>query len=195
MREARLCPFLDSVEDSPLMQSSQLRSLLRSGLGTQHAPFLHRAENDIFYAALPAGEGCLFMGPMCSQRLSPGKRRSTYLAMGIDSDSARILPVFTLTEIRNMVLLTNSVLQNGNLNNEELIHLNRIITQNKTGLLTDQTRFILKEEEQNDDAAYRHSYHEERLLMHAVREGRTEDAIRLVDVTAPLRCHKTAHPL
>lgn len=44
----------------------------------------------------------------------------------------------------------------------------------------EQTRYVLKEEEENDDSAYRHTYYEEQLLMEAVKEGRTEDAVRIV---------------
>lgn len=51
----------------------------------------------------------------------------------------------------------------------------------ETHIRTEQTRFILKEEAENDDHAYRHSYFEEQLLMQAIREGRSEDAITLAE--------------
>lgn len=173
--------FFDSIQDSILVQSPQLRETLRSHMGSQHAPYLHPGQDGVFYAVLHAGEGLLYMGPMCSERLTPGKRRQMYNTYGIDSEKARVLPVFSRPEIRNMVLLTNSALRNGNLQHEELLHLNQIIRQNETGILSEQTQFLLKEEAENDDASYRHSYHEERLLMHAIREGRTEDAVRLAE--------------
>ncbi len=142
--------FFDSVQDSVLMQSPQLREMLRGHMGSQHAPYLHPGQHGVFYAVLHAGEGLLYMGPMCSERLTPGKRRQMYSTYGIDSEKARVLPVFSRPEIRNMVLLTNSALRNGNLKHEELLHLNQIISQNETGILSEQTQFVLKEEAEND---------------------------------------------
>ena len=176
-----LIPFFDSVQDSPLLQSATLRDTLRAGIRAQTAPYLYKEKNGIFFAALHAGEGCLYMGPMCSEKRSALSRRQLYQSYGIDAASARSLPSFTLSEIRNMILLTNSALENGNLENEELMHLNEIISTGEKNFYTEQTHFVLREEAENDDAAFRHSYHEERLLMQAIREGRTEDAIRLAE--------------
>jgi AraC-like DNA-binding protein len=176
-----LVAFFDSIQDSPLMQCARVRDALRSGIAGQSAPFLLREKDGIYFAALHAGEGFLYMGPMCSERLSASKRRQMCTRYGIEHEEARLLPCFTLPEIRNMILLTNSALKNGNLENEELMQLNQLISLSERGIRTDQVQFVLKEEAENDDASYRHSYHEEQLLMQAIREGRTEDAIRLAE--------------
>ena len=78
-----------------------------------------------------------------------------------------------------IILLTNTVLENAGLGNEELLQLNRIIRHDELQHKQEQTKFVMKEEEEDDDEAFRHSYHEEQLVLQAVREGRTEDAIRL----------------
>lgn len=179
--DGSLVAFFDSIQDSPLMQCARVRDALRSGIAGQSAPFLLREKDGVYFAALHAGDGALYMGPMCSERLSASKRRQMCTLYGIEHEEARLLPCFTLPEIRNMILLTNSALKNGNLENEELIQLNRLINQSEQSLRTEQVQFVLKEEEENDDASYRHSYHEEQLLMQAIREGRTEDAIRLAE--------------
>lgn len=179
--DGSLVAFFDSIQDSPLMQCARVRGALRSGIAGQRAPFLLREKDGVYFAALHAGEGFLYMGPMCSERLSASKRRQMYSFYGIEYDEARLLPCFALPEIRNMILLTNSALKNGNLENEELMQLNRLINQSERGVRTEQVQFVLKEEAENDDASYRHGYHEEQLLMQAIREGRTEDAIRLAE--------------
>lgn len=163
------------------MQCARIRDALRVGIAGQKAPFLLKEKNGVFFAALHAGEGFLYMGPMCSEQLRGAKRRQMYAHYGIECEEARYLPCFALPEIRNMILLTNSVLKNGNLENEELMQLNRLINQSERGVRTEQVQFVLKEEAENDDASYRHGYHEEQLLMQAIREGRTEDAIRLAE--------------
>ena len=179
--DGSLVAFFDSIQDSPLMQCARVRDALRSGIAGQSAPFLLREKDGVYFAALHAGEGFLYMGPMCSERLSASKRRQMCTLYGIEHEEARLLPCFTLPEIRNMILLTNSALKNGNLENEELMQLNQLISLSERGIRTDQVQFVLKEEAENDDASYRHSYHEEQLLMQAIREGRTEDAIRLAE--------------
>ena len=179
--DGSLVAFFDSIKDSPLMQCGRIRDALRSGIAGQRAPFLLKEKNGVFFAALHAGDGALYMGPMCSERLNTSKRRQMYALYGIENEDAKYLPRFALPEIRNMILLTNSALKNGNLENEELMQLNRLISQSEQNLRTEQVQFVLKEEEENDDAAYRHGYHEEQLLMQAIREGRTEDAIRLAE--------------
>ena len=179
--DGSLVAFFDSVQDSPLMQSVPLRDMLRTGIAGQKAPYLNKEKNGVFFAALHAGEGYLYMGPMCSEKRSAMKRRQLYESYGIDASSARSFPSFSLSEIRNMILLTNSALKNGNLENEELMHLNQIISVGEKNFYTEQVSFVLKEEAENDDIAFRHSYYEERLLMQAIREGRAEDAIRLAE--------------
>lgn len=179
--DGTLIAFFDSVQDSPLMHSAELRNTLRAGIAGQKAPYLYKEKYGVFFAALHAEEGYLYMGPMCSEKRNALNRRQLYESYGIDAASARSLPSFTLSEIRNMILLTNSTLKNGNLENEELMHLNEIISHGEKKLYTEQVSFVLKEEAENDDIAFRHSYYEERLLMQAIREGRAEDAIRLAE--------------
>ena len=179
--DGSLVAFFESIMDSPLMQCERIRDALRSGISGQRAPFLLKEKNGVFFAALHAVDGFLYIGPMCSERLNASKRRQMYALYGIESEDAKYLPRFALPEIRNIVLLTNSALKNGNLENEELMQLNRLISQSEQSFRAEQVQFVLREEEENDDAAYRHGYHEEQLLMEAIREGRTEDAIRLAE--------------
>ena len=176
-----LTPFFDTVDESPLMQSERLRALMRQGTAAQSAPFLRRSSYECYFAGLRSGEGFLYMGPMAHERLSASRRRQMYRAYGIDSPGLKVLPVFTLPEIRNMILLTNTVLENNSLENEDLLQLNRIIKASESMDKREQTQFVLREEEENDDNSYRHSYHEEQLLLQSIREGRTQDAIRLAE--------------
>lgn len=182
--------FFDNSMESPLMQSSELRSILREGTSAQSGIYLWRDPFDCFYAGLHVDSssaddslpdtGCyLFMGPMAHQRLTAHQRHQMYHAFNIDTEDLPTLPVFTLPEIRNMALLANTVLENASLENEELLQLNRIINREEGQLKRDQTAFNLREEETDDEGACRHSYHEEQLVLQAVREGRAQDAIRI----------------
>ena len=156
--DGSLTAFFDSTPDSPLMQSQKLRQLMRDGILGQSGPFLRSNQFDCYFAGLRADDGFLYMGPMSHTRLSQSKLRQMAKAYGIGSEDLRVLPVFTLPEIRNMILLTNTVLANTSLENEELLQLNRIISRNERQDKREQTHFVLKEEEEDDDAAVRHSY-------------------------------------
>ncbi len=182
--------FFDNSIESPLMQSSELRSILREGTSAQSGIYLWRDPFDCFYAGLHVDSSSaddslpntccyLFMGPMAHQRLTAHQRHQMYHAFNIDTEDLPTLPVFTLPEIRNMALLANTVLENASLENEELLQLNRIINREEGQLKRDQTAFNLREEETDDEGACRHSYHEEQLVLQAIREGRAQDAIRI----------------
>lgn len=182
--------FFDNSMESPLMHSSELRSILREGTSAQSGIYLWRDPFDCFYAGLHVDSSSaddslpntccyLFMGPMAHQRLTAHQRHQMYHAFNIDTEDLPTLPVFTLPEIRNMALLANTVLENASLENEELLQLNRIINREEGQLKRDQTAFNLREEETDDEGACRHSYHEEQLVLQAIREGRAQDAIRI----------------
>lgn len=178
--DGALIPFFDLV-DSPLLHASELRRSLREGAAAQSAPYLQKDEFDCYYACLRAEGGFLMMGPMPHQRLSTSRRKQMFRHYGIDEEGVRILRIFTLPEIRDMILLTNTVLENASLENEELLQLNRIISHDQRQVHREQVRQVLKEEEENDDDAIRHSYREEQMLMQAIREGRAADAVRLAE--------------
>ena len=178
--DGSLTPFFDLV-DSPLLHAPELRRSLREGALAQSAPLLQKDEFDCYYACLRAEGGFLMMGPMPHQRLSASRRKQMFQHYGIDEEGVRVLRVFTLPEIRDMILLTNTVLENASLENEELLQLNRIISHDQRQVHREQVRQVLKEEEENDDEAIRHGYREEQMLMQAIREGRAADAVRLAE--------------
>ena len=179
--DGTLTAFFENTAESPLMQSANLRRILREGAEQQEAPFLRKNKYDGYFAAIRADGGFLYMGPMHHLRLNAAQRRQMFRSYGIETDGIPIRTIFTLPEMRDMILLTNTVLENNSLENEELLQLNRIINRNDLAVKQEQTRQLLAEEEENDDSAFRHSYHEEQLLMQAIREGRAADAVRLAE--------------
>ena len=118
---------------------------------------------------------------MSSEKLSAAKRAQYYRDHGILGDDVCALRTFTHREIIDIIMLLASVIQGVALDDEELLHAKSLISDNSRAYKTDQLNFILNEEEENDDGAWRHSYHEEQLLMQAVREGRTRDAVRIAE--------------
>ena len=179
--DGELLPFSGMVEDSPLMKSEELRTILRAGVSAMKGPYIYQGVNECYFASLHAGADILYLGPMCHMKLNTVKRRQMARAYRIESEDLREFPAFTLPEIRNMVLLTSVVLDNTNIEDEELLHLNRLINDSGSTEKQEEVRFLLKEEGENDNDAIRHSYHEEQQLMSAIREGRTAEAIAIAE--------------
>ena len=174
-----LVAFFDTTDTSPLMQSDALRTELRGSIQSQDAPYLYRDPDDIYFAAIHADEGYLYLGPMCSSRLRATDVRRMYSMYSITTQDLRTYPVFTGTEVRNIVLLTNSMLENINLQNEELMQLNRIIHSNESRDMRERTEEDLRNDEFYDELQYKHTYQEEVLVNDAIRNGDADEAIRL----------------
>lgn len=179
--DGTLTAFFDSAGDSPLLHSEQLRSDLKKGLEGRKAPCLQSGEAGTYFAAIRYKEGIVYMGPMCHEKLTKTGLKQMLRSYGAKTEDVRMRPLFTLPEIRNMILITNSMLDNSPLENEELLQLNRIVNAGDQNLKRDQEKFLLHEEEENEDTACRHSYHEEQLLMQAIREGLPADAVRYAE--------------
>ena len=179
--DGTLTPFFDILSLSPLTQSDTLRRILREGAQMQKAPFLYTDEQEYYFAGIRAEEGFLYMGPMCHKKLKGAALARMYNSYGISGGDYQTLPVFTLPQIRDMLLLTNMIVDDSSLGDEEVLTINHILERDENGIQKEKTLQTLKEEEEDDSAAYRHSYQEEQLLMQAVREGQPETAVRYAE--------------
>ena len=178
--DGTLFSFYDTDEFSPVLQSPALRESLKSRSTAQDFPVLFQDEFHCFFACIREPEGFLYMGPMCHEKLEHYRTRQMFLKYGIDLAGLPALPAFSLPEISNMVLLACHTLRQS-LPEGNLLEKNQIISEDLDILREDQVRFLMNEEEKNDDNAVRHSYHEEQLLLQAVREGRGEEAVKLAE--------------
>ena len=180
-QDGHLTAFFHDTHDSLLIQDSALREELRIRAASEAGPYLFRDSDNVCYAALQYRSGWLYVGPMSSERLGPAKRLQYYRSHGITTDDVRPLRAFTLREIMDIVTLLASVIQGISFEDGGLLDAKTLSAEAEQAHKQDQVNFVLNEEEENDDGAWRHSYYEERLLMQAVREGRTRDAVRIAE--------------
>ena len=175
--------WFESTQDSPLLQAPALRESLKRGL--KEGTYVWKGDFGEFYAAYPVREGTLYLGPLCSQRLRSADSRRFYQSFQIDPDGARILPGLAPAQIRDRIFLMLYFLQNAGDLCVDARQMEGAIQGQLQGemkaLQEEQISFVLQEEEENDALARRHSYQEEQLLMAAVREGRGEDVIPLME--------------
>ena len=180
-QDGQLTAFFDDTHDSLLMQDQSLREELRTRAASEAGPYMFKDSYNVCYAALQYRSGWLYVGPMCSEKLNPAKRRQYFRSHGIVSEDVRPLRAFTLREIVDITMLLASVIQGTALEDGELLGTKSLAPEPEPKRKQEQLNFVLNEEEENDDGAWRHSYHEEQLLMQAVREGRTRDAVRIAE--------------
>ena len=196
-QDGQLTAFFNDTHDSILMHDQKLREELRNRVASESGPYMLKDSYNICFAALQYRSGWLYIGPMSSERLSPTKRRQYLHNHGIVSDDARPLRAFTFREIKNIIMLLASVIQGVSFDDVDFFGAKNLAPEVEHKRKQEQLNFVLNEEEENDDGAWRHSYHEEQLLMQAVREGRTWDAVRIaenMDADAGrLSVHEPAH--
>ena len=180
-QDGQLTAFFNDTHDSPLMHDQSLREELRGRVASESGPYLLKDSYHVCYAALQYRSGWLYIGPMSSEKLSPAKRRQYIRSHGVVSDEIRPFRTFTLREIKDIVTLLASTVQGIPFGDGELFGEKGSVQDAEPARMRDQLNFVLNEEEENDEGAWRHSYHEEQLLMQAVREGRTRDAVRIAE--------------
>ena len=174
-----LTAFFDSVEDSPLMTDPDLLMRLRAGAEANAAPFLYRDDYQAFFGVIAHENGWLYLGPMCNSRLDPLRRGQFYRSHGVTSKEPRALRYFSLQQIKDVMILTATLLLGREVPEEELALYNPVSVSSEQELQKERHASLRSEETARDEEAYRHTYHEEQQVMLAVREGRYEDAVKL----------------
>ena len=186
--EGVLSAYFHSTNDSPLMQSESLRQTLKEGADSKPGSYLLKGNYNCWFSSVKTASAYVYIGPMCAEKLSSLKKKQMLRSYGASEEEGRQLPLFTLPEIRDIVLFVNSMVNEPDENDRILLSLDglgNVVLSEEKQIRYEQTRGIIREEEEDEDNAYRHSYQEEQLLMQAVREGRAEDAVRLAENMDP----------
>ncbi len=166
--------------DNPIMVSQALRDKLRAGAADRDYPFIIKDAFEVYFACIRAEGLYCYLGPLSVVRQDKTAERRFYMHYGIDPADVRSLRFFTLQEILYIVELADQILNQRVYEETELLFRNKLTTLDRMVQEREQAIFLLHEEDENeDDSTWRHTYREERHFMDAVREGRTEDALRL----------------
>ena len=176
-----LTSFGAPKELSPLMVSSSLRERLKEKLEENNIPVLVSDEFKCFYTCCSCKDFLLYIGPMCHEKPDPIHRKDMYRHYGINMEGLPELPAFSMLEITSMVILTCYTI-GAPVSRDELLRHNHILSEEQVQRVhREQIRYLLNEEEDDDDKSIRHSYHEEQLVLQAIREGRGVDAVQLAE--------------
>ena len=174
-----LTAFFDSSADSPLVNDKKLREILRDGASERPSPYIYKDDLDIYYAVIRYQDCWLYLGPMGSVKLSEYQQRQYFHSHGVTTEFTHRILIFSLQEIVDLTLLASSLVAGDIWDDEDISYSESFGVPMLCNRRNEQTRFLLREEEENDENAYRHSFNDEMLLMQAIREGRSKDAVRL----------------
>ena len=174
-----LTPFFESSADSALVNDETLRNILRDGASELPSPYIYKDDSGVYYSVLRCQDGCLYLGPMGSVKLSVYQQTQYFRSHGVTAERPHRILTFSLQEIIDLTLLLSSLAAGDIWGEEDIRYSESFNLPTFHKKKNEQTRYLLQEEEENDEGAFRHSFNDEMLLMQAVREGRPDDAVRL----------------
>lgn len=79
-------------------------------------------------------------------------------------------------------MLAASLFLNTVYEDQDITYLSRFSKKNEHLEKAEQSDYLLKEEFENEDNVYRHTYYEEQMLMQAIRNGEGEKAVQIADI-------------
>ncbi len=168
-------------DDNPAAGCDKLREKLKAGADGQLVPFIRVDDFGVFFACFHGeGDEYYYVGPLSMAKLSPVDLRSFYMSYEIQPEDVRSLQVRTLQEILCAVELMGEMILGQVWEDEELLEANHIAGKSQDFINRDRTVFLLEEEYRDDTGeSPHHTYRQERGVVDAIREGRTEDALNL----------------
>lgn len=164
---------------NPFQENVEFRESLRKAADEQDVPLIFLDSHDIVFACIRQDVGMesdayFMVGPIALKEKSRVELHYYYRDYGMERGTERPLPVFHFTKILELVELAAGILTEVPYTHEQLIKGNHFDSYLVQILEEEQKKFAVD----HDDLPH-HTYEEERRLLNAVREGRTEDAVNL----------------
>jgi len=172
----KLISFQEGEGGNPLYQCGSLREDLTGHADWQDAPYIWKDAYQVYFACVKTGQGYYLLGPMGTEKFNRAARHLFYREYGIAEHMEKNLRQFSLMEVLQFVCLIAQIVSGAEYTDQELVDANHLSLVSKAEENTEQVKFTIQSE---DEDFYRHSYQEERELLHMVREGKIEEAVRL----------------
>ena len=178
-KDSSMTVLFGTPEDSPLYQNAALRTRLQEGCRTLTLPFILQEEFNVFFACFFYEQTWYYIGPVTTGQMTSITRRKFYQSFGILDEDVHSIPHFSLQEIIDFIQLVYYSVTSNACSDQDLLSVNHLEgSSQKASIEKELSAFVMREEEANDEEAYRHTYHEEQKLLQAVSEGRSEDALQ-----------------
>ncbi len=170
----------DHLNFNPVRENSAYREQIISICQQKQEPTIFVDEFFVAYIAIhmenPKGPVYFFLGPASIRPMDKITLHRFYRTHGQKNGDEKQIPVRSLSKIILLAQMAAGLLTNKQYTEQELIkanHLNVITDQEHT---SEEIHISMEMEERE---AYHHSYQDERKLLECIRNGETEEALRL----------------
>ena len=159
---------------NPIFSSEQLREKLAKGADEQDLPLLYKEEDSIYFICVKSEKKYYFAGPLSLGVLNRVELHKYYKRYGIRTEKEKALKRFQFSEMMDIAELLDGILNKNMIEDVELAKVNHLTAGEAE---PEQQEKIIYDLKADEEAAYHHTYQEERQLLDCVREGRVEDAL------------------
>ncbi len=166
-------------EFDPVRSHPPLLETLLDGTRRQKLPCLWQDVHGVLFAGIQARGACYLLGPAVSGPLDVVTLHRYYFDYGMKRGMEKQIPVLSFTRFLAVVQLVYFYLTGERTEDQEILAANGHGTFQGEAEKVRQGRYSLQGEE---DALQHHTYHEERELLDAIREGRAETAVKMAMV-------------
>lgn len=175
----RFWDYREYVNYNPIRTNKNFRESLLRAADTQEEPLIIVDPHEVIFVCVRQNVGrekdaYFTLGPVALKRKSKVELHYYYKDYGMKKGIENPLPVLNFTKILELTELVAGILTEIFYTHDQLIKANHLEASFKHSLEEEQTKFAVR----TDDFLH-HTYEEERRILNAVREGRTEDAIDL----------------
>lgn len=171
--------YQEYVNFNPFKENVEFRDSLMKAADEQNVPLIFLDSHDIVFACIRQDVGMksdayVMVGPIALKDKSRVELHYYYRDYGMKKGTERPLPALHFTKIIELVALVAGILTETHYTYDQLIKGNHFDSYLEQILEEEQKRFAI-----DQDCFAHHTYEEERKLLNAVREGRTEEAVKL----------------
>lgn len=175
LQEGQLISYEENSEYNPLYIDETFRLSLVERADAQKEPVVIKDDFHMFYICVKWKNAYYMMGPLCTQVMGRVKMHRFYLFYGIEEKWEKGLHYHTLMEVLLIAGMFAQTITGQEYTDQQLVDANYHAATNMEER-QEQICFDIKSE---DEDIYRHTYHEERRILDAVKEGNVEEAVRL----------------
>ena len=161
-----------SEKQNPLTVSEELRRSLICQTTEQDVPAIYKVFDKIYFFCVQSGRDFYLSGPVCVEQLSYVEIHQFYKKYHMSVKEERHPDKMTLNRMLNFVSFLYELLEGKDIQPDDLMEKNNLIEEKE---LREEHDTIRIELDKPDEAAYHHTYMEERYVMDCIREGNVED--------------------
>ena len=157
-----------SEKENPLATSVELVQSLIEQVNSQKIPVIYKILNKIYFICIYSGGTYYLSGPVCVEQLSYVEIHQFYKSCNMTIQNERHPVKMNLIKLLTFASFLYEFLEKKEIQIEQLLQVNHLSTDSKAENTPDSVLIDINIQE---EAAYHHTYMDERFVMDTIREG------------------------